>query len=729
MDNTAWKLAKQVFHDALQESGRERVKFVEETCGEDAELLAQVMALLQAHEEAGDFLSEGSLVSVALESNALLEEVDSGSLPDPAPDGPGGGRDLETGVGPPARIGPYEIAGVLGVGGMGTVYRARDPDLNRDLAIKVLPDDLVSRAQLARFEREAKLLASLNHPNIATIHTIGETGGRPYLVLELIEGESLSQRLTGGPLPVDVAADIGRQVAEAMEAAHEAGIVHRDLKPANVMITTRGLVKILDFGIAKAAGSGTPAADRMKVTGDGTLMGTIPYMSPEQIEGGEVDQRSDLWALGCLLFEILTGASPFQRSTSALTLVAIQKEAPDLAALPGGTPEALKEMIAGCLDKDPERRPASANVVRALLSDTLTGLRGPPTGAWSRMTPMGRAAWVAVGVLTTLAVLTVAEGSFVRTIIDSLPPKLRIGVTDGGRLAAVALAVLLLGFRVLMGGGPGQIRRRIRIAGIGLVAAVGLASFYPVGSWMKEKAYLLFFGGLDVYVSLPFQGADDEDAAYLLSISADYRETLETVFSGIEAVSIKPAEYDSDMLGANPPQCTYQRAEVWAGTVLAKDLVLCNDVNVLLDRDGGRGLRVVSSLQRADDKRLDLIDQIQTEGTDEEVLYLALVLSAEIVKTVRHEQALQLDPLDEETVLGRILDRYGTFLGLRVDPPWNVVRDVDDLREAVRGGRKLTVEDVIGVLEEYDSAVSFLGEEEQAQRNREAVLRRIGGSK
>ena len=271
MDNTAWKLAKQVFHDALQESGPERVKFVEEACGEDAELLAQVMALLQAHEEAGDFLSEGSLVSVALETGALLEGLDSDSLPDPPPDGPDAGRDLETGVDPPARIGPYEILGVLGVGGMGTVYRARDPDLNRDLAIKVLPDDLVSSTQLARFEREAKLLASLNHPNIATIHAIGEADGRPYLVLEFIEGESLSQHLTGGPLPVEEAVDLGRQVAEAIEAAHEAGIVHRDLKPANVMITARGLVKILDFGIAKVARVGHPSR-----RGDGDHRATGP---------------------------------------------------------------------------------------------------------------------------------------------------------------------------------------------------------------------------------------------------------------------------------------------------------------------------------------------------------------------------------------------------------------------------------------------------------------------
>jgi hypothetical protein len=751
VDNTAWKLAKQVFHDALQETGRERMKFVDEACGDDVELLAQVNALLQAHEEAGDFLSEGSLASALLESVALLDAAGSGDLPGVAPGGaeggegsvgglgPGGpvggecsvgGRDGVGGEAPPDRIGPYEILGVLGVGGMGTVYRARDPDLSRDLAIKVLPDDLVSSTQLARFEREAKLLASLNHPNIATIHTIGETGGRPFLVLELIEGESLSQRLTGGPLAVEKAVDIGRQVAEAMGAAHEAGIVHRDLKPANVMITTRGLVKILDFGIAKAAGSGTPAADRMKVTGDGTLVGTIPYMSPEQIGGGEVDERSDLWALGCLLFEILTGASPFQRSTSALTLVAIQKEAPDLAALPGGTPEALKEMIAGCLDKDPERRPASANVVRALLSDTLTGLRGPPAGAWSRMTPMGRAAWVAVGVLTTIAVLTVAEVSFVRTIIDSLPPKLRIGVTDGGRLAAVALAVLLLGFRVLMGGGPGQTRRRIRIAGIGLVAAVGLALLYPLGTWMKDTTQLLFFGGTDVYVSLPFQGADNEDADELLSISRSFRSTLEEVFSDVEAITIMPLDYDEEVLGHFPPQCNFQRVEVWlVGSGLSPDLVLCNKVNVFPDSAEGKGLRVVSSLRRAHDQVLEPVVSIESLGGADEVRYLALWAGAQMVWTLREEQILLLPYEDEEAILRRILDEFSMFLMLQGDAASEVARVVEGLRDDGPGEGRSRVQEVIGVLADYEPAVSLEEDGARHKRTRDAILQRFGGSK
>jgi hypothetical protein len=391
LEKPAWNRAKQVFNDALKETGAERAKFVEGACGGDPKLLELVLALLKANEEAGGFLSETTLESVLPESDVL-----------------------------PQRIGPYEVLGVLGAGGMGTVYRGKDPDLSRELAIKVLPDGLASSHQLARFGREARLLASLNHPNIATIHAIGETDGRPYLVLELIEGESLSQKLKGHPLTVEDAVEIGRQVTEALGAAHEAGIVHRDLKPANVMISPRGLVKILDFGIAKARGASAPAPDPMEITGDGTLLGTVPYLSPEQIRGDDVDERSDLWALGCLLYEALTGLRPFERSTTAATLVAIQTEVPELGALPVGTPEAVKRLISDCLEKDPTSRPASAETVRALLSDTLIRLRGPAVGQRAGKKYLRRVGWMAVGVLATTMALAVAEGSLVRAILECI---------------------------------------------------------------------------------------------------------------------------------------------------------------------------------------------------------------------------------------------------------------------------------------------------------------------
>jgi len=731
VDNTAWKLAKQVFQEALEETGRERLKFVEEACGDDAELLAQVTSLLQAHDEAGDFLSESSLTSGFLQSSALLEEVGFGDLPGPLPDRIEGGQDDGAEEGLPALIGPYEVLGVLGVGGMGTVYRARDPDLARELAIKVLPDDFVSSTQLARFEREARLLASLNHPNIATIHAIGETDGRPYLVLELIEGESLSQHLTGGPLPVEEAIDLGRQVAEAIEAAHEAGIVHRDLKPANVMITARGLVKILDFGIAKVAGPGAPAPEGMEITSHGTLLGTIPYMSPEQIGGKEIDERSDLWALGCVLYETLTGTSPFDRTTSALTFVAIQKEEPDLTALPKGTPEGLRQLIAGCLDKDPDGRPDSATVALRSLSDTLTGLRGPPTGAWSQLTPLGRGAWVAVGVLATIAVLAVAEERVVQAFIDLLPRGALAAVTDGGRLAALAAVALAVALFVLRGRGSVRGRRRIRIAAYCLVTVTGLALVSPVGGPVTDQFEALTSGAMDVYVSLPFRGADDEDLDELLEISIRYRETFADVFGEIESVRIMPADYNRMALGASSPQCTYKQAKSWLPDGWGgPDLVLCNYVNMALDPAGRMSYKVVTSLQKAHDQELEFVDRIMPPpASKEEVKFQALWASAQIVRTLGQEQFLVLGRDDEKAVLEKILFEYSTFLSLQGDTASEVARLVDGLRTTGPGEGLSHVQQVIDVLKDYEPAVSFDEDGARHRRIRDATLGRMVGSK
>ena len=211
----------------------------------------------------------------------------------------------------------YEIRDSLGAGGMGEVYRARDTKLDRDVAIKVLPDDLAADPdRLARFEREAKLLAALSHANIGSIYGLEESDGVRFLVLELIEGETLGQRLRKGAIPVPEALDIARQIAEALEAAHDEGIIHRDVKPANVLLTGKGGVKVLDFGIAKSTVLDTGVAKTelaTSLTMDGTLMGTPPYMSPEQIRGEEADKRADIWAFGCVVYEMLAGKGAFVR--------------------------------------------------------------------------------------------------------------------------------------------------------------------------------------------------------------------------------------------------------------------------------------------------------------------------------------------------------------------------------------------------------------------------------
>ncbi|MCZ6737274.1 MAG: protein kinase [Actinobacteria bacterium] len=258
------------------------------------------------------------------------------------------------------RLGHYEIIEPLGAGGMGEVYRARDTKLKRDVAIKVLPQELSADPDhLARLEREAHLLAALNHANIATIYALEEEEGSRFLVLELVKGESLEQRLSKGPLPVEKALDLCKQIAEALEAAHGEGIIHRDLKPANVLITPDGRAKVLDFGIAKSMKVGAEVAETAKATNltvAGTLVGTPSYMSPEQIRGESIDKRADIWAFGCLLFETLTGKRAYGRETLADTLAAIVDQEPDWERLPDGAPPALPTLLRRCLAKDPRRR-------------------------------------------------------------------------------------------------------------------------------------------------------------------------------------------------------------------------------------------------------------------------------------------------------------------------------------------------------------------------------------
>jgi eukaryotic-like serine/threonine-protein kinase len=258
----------------------------------------------------------------------------------------------------------YRITEKLGQGGMGEVYRAKDTNLSRQVAIKVLPDEFAHDAErLARFEREAKLLASLNHPNIAAIHGLEEHEGKRFLVLELVEGQTLAERLHKGALPVEEALEVCRQIAEGLEAAHEKGIIHRDLKPPNVKITPEGKVKILDFGLAKAFYQQAPPVDPSRsptiteqMTAPGVILGTAAYMSPEQARGRPVDKRADIWAFGCVLYECLTGKRAFQGETITETVAAILKSEPDWTLLPVDTPPFVRAVLRQCLRKDPSER-------------------------------------------------------------------------------------------------------------------------------------------------------------------------------------------------------------------------------------------------------------------------------------------------------------------------------------------------------------------------------------
>ena len=260
-------------------------------------------------------------------------------------------------------LGNFEIRAQLGAGGMGEVYRAHDLRLDRDVAVKVLPQELADDEQrLGRLEREAKALASIHHNNIATLFGLEEIDGYRLLIMELVPGETLHARLQRGPLPPTEATKLFRQIAEALDAAHSKGIIHRDLKPANIQITPEGTAKLLDFGLAKDTRidphlelSQVPTVSELQ-TNAGVVVGTVPYMSPEQARSQPVDKRTDIWAFGCCLFEALSGERPFQGESSTEILAHILLSTPDWRTLPGSTPADLRQLIARCLEKDPRRR-------------------------------------------------------------------------------------------------------------------------------------------------------------------------------------------------------------------------------------------------------------------------------------------------------------------------------------------------------------------------------------
>ncbi len=263
------------------------------------------------------------------------------------------------------RLAHYEILSKIGEGGMGEVWRARDTSLDREVAVKILPDMFAQDPERrARFEREARLLAQLNHPGIAAVHGLHEDKGKTFLAMELVPGEDLSTRLANGPLPVDEALKVGAHVAEALEAAHEQGVIHRDLKPSNIVLMPGGAAKVLDFGLAKsmgpqsASGSGLSHSPTMTVAGTmaGMILGTAAYMSPEQARGKPVDRRTDIWAFGCVLFECLTGKGLFKGETVSDSIGAILHREPDWSSLPAETPAAVRLLLTRCLNRDPEQR-------------------------------------------------------------------------------------------------------------------------------------------------------------------------------------------------------------------------------------------------------------------------------------------------------------------------------------------------------------------------------------
>ena len=433
MTGHSWQQVKQLFQAALDREPPERAAYVREVCGDDTELAAEVESLLAAHDRAGSFAERPAIAKVAPVSDSTS------------------GRTLQPGD----ALGPYEVTGWLGAGGMGEVYRARDQNLGRDVAIKLLPRAFTSDPErLARFEREARVLASFNHPNIGAIYGLQETNGLRALVLELVEGETLAEKLTPG-LPIANALSIARQVADALEAAHEKGIVHRDLKPANIKITPEGIVKVLDFGLAKALAPDQGAvatgdlsrlpAVTMGGTHEGVILGTAAYMSPEQARGQAVDKRTDIWAFGCVLYEMLTGRRAFDGEDVSDTLAFILTKEPDWSAVPSQTPAAIRRLLRRSLEKDRKRRLQDIADARLEIDEALTTPgQSAATGALSvakRKGPFGniRLAWTLAAVALIGALAAGAVAYLDRTPNDTRTLRFSVFPPDGWRVNTVLM--------------------------------------------------------------------------------------------------------------------------------------------------------------------------------------------------------------------------------------------------------------------------------------------------
>jgi Tol biopolymer transport system component len=506
-----WRDVEQLYHEALGCAEGERAAFLREACGADETLRREVESLLGYAADAQVFMSAPAIQVVAA-------AIQSGEMTKPL-------------VG--QRLGPYEIVSLLGSGGMGEVYRARDTKLGRDVAVKILPEAFTADAdRRARFEREARLLAALNHPHIGAIYGFEDREGIHALVLELVEGHTLAERSSAGPLPMQEALSIARQIAEALEAAHERGIVHRDLKPANVILQgtwaqrARGssadssaragddvTVKVVDFGLAKVGG-GDSAHDlthsptiTIGGTSEGVILGTAAYMSPEQARGRLVDKRTDIWAFGCVLYETLTGRKAFSGETVSDTIVAILEREPDWSSLPATTPSSIRRLLQRSLEKDPKRRLHDIADARIEIDD-VSSERAAVAAIGSiqgerRFLLTPRTVWVLVAAAVMLVALGAAGGVWWRPVrvASGRSPLARLTITlppaqalEKGRFPPVAVSPdgkLLVYAASISGGRTNLYLRPLDELAARPIPETGGAStpfFSPDGRWLAFYA-------------------------------------------------------------------------------------------------------------------------------------------------------------------------------------------------------------------------------------------------
>ena len=551
-DAGRWARVTAVFQEALERDEAARAAYLDVACAGDDGLRAEVESLLEAHQAAGRFATGSPMEALPLSAVAALN------------------ASLASG----ARLGPYEIVGPLDAGGMGELFRARDTRLGRDVAIKVPFAAAASdRAARQRFQREARAIAALNHPHICTVHDVGSESGVDYLVLELLQGESLASRLKRGPLPVDEALARAIEIADALARAHREGIIHRDLKPGNVMLTPSG-VKVLDFGLARITRGDTDApmsTDGLAtapLTDSGAVLGTIQYMAPEQLEGRVADARSDIYAFGATLYEMLTGKRAFEASSGPGVIGAILRgDTPSLLAVRPDLPPALDRILRTCLDKDPEARFESLRDVTVVLQWMRDEMRAP-TRTDASAVPARRRSSITLAVVTTVLVaiilgLSMAGWPLVREPEGRLQLQHALQVTfamgaetqpawspDGGRIAYTAGDDIWI---VQAAGGP----------------AVNLTRDHPGRdrdpAWSPEGGQIAFVSQRDgggVYVmpaiggsptrisatgepaffSSPQWSAEGSEVAYLRRLSGTNYSLAEDASTFIEIVSLHTRE-------------------------------------------------------------------------------------------------------------------------------------------------------------------------------------------
>ena len=479
MTDERWARVKALFQAVVERPVAERDAFLADAAADDRALHDEVKSLIASDEAKVSVLDRSVIPGGNLFSDSLTSPPASIDQEVRAVN-----RELQ-------QVGPYEVVGLLGIGGMGAVYRTRDPKLNRDVALKVLSTEFsLDPDRLARFRREAQVLAALNHPNIAAIYAVEESTNIQALVLELVEGPTLAERMALGPIPLAHCLSIAKQIATALEAAHEQGIIHRDLKPSNIKLRSDGVAKVLDFGLAKTLGTDSRIGDA--ATRDGIILGTAAYMPPEQAKGQPVDKRADVWAFGCVLFEMLAARPAFRGDTFTELLAAVIKDDPDWSGIPAEVPEGVRTLVRRCLRKDPRQRLQAVADARIEIEDAETAPRAGNGVRANRLGSAERVGWIlAVTGLTMLAAgaLTRGPGS------DVGSPETRLEITAAATTDPASIAISPDGQKVVFSAADASGQPQLWLRLLTDVASRALASTeggrYPF--WSPDSRSIGFF--------------------------------------------------------------------------------------------------------------------------------------------------------------------------------------------------------------------------------------------